>query len=74
MVVEKKDREKITVSFSAKVGSKGLNRIKSYIEFIELSNSMPRKKISQSVINKLADEVTASAWQRLAKERGLKFE
>jgi len=49
MLVEKKNNEEITVTFSGKVGTKGLNRIKSFIEFLEKSTS--GNKVSSSVIN-----------------------
>lgn len=72
MIVEKKDNEKITVSFSAKVGNKGLNRIKSFIEFLEKSGVPKKKKVPQSIINKLADEVNEAAWERFKKAKGIK--
>ena len=71
MIIEKKTKDKITVSFSGNVGKTGLESIKNYIEFLEKGNRVKRKKVSQSTINKLADEVTAAAWQRLKKERGI---
>lgn len=71
MVVEKKNKELITITFSGKVGTKGLNRIKDFVELVELKSSSPKKKIPKSVIKKLADEVTTSAWERIKKERGL---
>jgi len=71
MIVEGKNRQKITVSFSGSVGNTGLRSIKNYIEFLEKAKPVSRKKVSQSDINKLADVVTDSAWKKLKKERGL---
>ena len=71
VVIEKKNKEVITLSFSGKVGTQGLGRIKDFIELVELSSTVPKRKVSKSVIDKLADEVTAAAWKRIKKERGL---
>ncbi|AXY77710.1 hypothetical protein D3H65_28650 [Paraflavitalea soli] len=71
MIIEKKTRDKITVSFSGSIGKTGLESIKNYIEFLEKGNEGKKKKVSQATINKLSDEVTAAAWQRLKKERGI---
>lgn len=71
MIVKEKNKEKITVSFSGSVGKKGLSSIKNYIEFLEKSEASKRKKVPQAVINKLADEVTAAAWKRFKKAKGI---
>ncbi len=68
------DNTKVTVSFSRKVGSDGIKKIKKYIEFLELNSGAPKRKVSKAAIKKLADEVTQAAWERLKKERGLDFE
>jgi len=73
IVIEKKTKEIITISFSGKVGAAGLKRIKEFIDFIELQNSMPKRKVSQSVINKLAEEVNEVAWEKFKQKRGLNF-
>lgn len=71
MIVEKKTKDKITVSFSGSIGKTGLETIRNYIEFLEKGSKGKKKKVSQATINQLSDEVTASAWQRLRKERGI---
>ena len=71
MIVEKLNNYKITISFSGKVGKTGLKQIKSYIEFLEKNATHKKTKVAQSVINKLADEVTDAAWKRLKKSKGL---
>lgn len=70
MTVEKLGKEKIVVSFSGIVGKKGLNSIKKYIEIIE-ADGAPKKKVPQSVINKLSREINKNAWEKLKKKRGL---
>ena len=70
MTVEKLGKEKITVSFSGIVGKKGLDSIKKYIEIIE-ANEAPKKKVPQSVINKLSREINKKVWDRIKMERNL---
>ena len=70
MVVEKLDKEKITVSFSGSVGKKGLDFIKTCIEDIE-KNGVP-KKVSQKVINELSREINKKVWERIKTERNIK--
>ena len=72
MIVKEKTKDKITISFSGSVGKEGLARIRDYIEFLEKSGVPPRKKVSQSVINKLADEVNEAAWKKFKKAKGIK--
>jgi hypothetical protein len=70
MTIEKLGKEKITVSFSGIVGKKGLDSIKKYIEIIE-ANGAPKKKVPQSVINKLSREINNKVWDRIKMERNL---
>lgn len=70
MVVEKLNKEKITVSFSGAVGKKGLDIIKTCIEDIE-KNGVP-KKVSQNVINELSKEINKKVWERIKTERNIK--
>lgn len=71
MIVKEKTKEKITISFSGSVGKEGFNSIKNYIEFLEKNATPKRKNTPQSVINKLADEVTAAAWKKFRKAKGI---
>jgi hypothetical protein len=71
MVINEKNKETITVSFSGSVGKKGLSSIKNYIEFLEKSKTPKRKKVPKAVINKLADEVTEAAWKKFKKAKGI---
>ena len=73
VVIEKKTKDIITISFSAKVGAKGLKAIKNFIEMVEAQSLIPKRKISKSVINKLADEVNEAAWKRFKDNISHKF-
>jgi hypothetical protein len=67
MVVEAKQNDKVTISFSGSVGTNGIKRIKNYVEFLELnatSNSLPEKNIKN-----LADTITTAAWQKMKKKK-----
>ncbi|MES1222466.1 MAG: hypothetical protein ABUT20_43630 [Bacteroidota bacterium] len=72
MLLESMDKSKVTVSFSRKVGSSGIKKIKEYIEFLELNEGAPKRKVPKAVINKLADEITEAAWEKFKKAKGLK--
>ncbi|WP_407526455.1 hypothetical protein PDL71_05480 [Lacibacter sp. MH-610] len=71
MIVEKLDKDKVTISFSRKIGSTGIKRVKEYIEFLERASTVKLKKVPQSAINKLADEISEAAWNKFKKQRGL---
>jgi hypothetical protein len=68
MLVEAKQNNKITVSFSASVGTKGMQRIKRYIEFLE-TNATLQKTVPQKEINLLANGITKSAWLKMPKKK-----
>lgn len=70
MIIEKSGKENITISFSNSVGKKGLDSIKKYIEIIE-ANGAPKKKVPQSIINKLSRDINKNVWDRIKKERNL---
>ena len=70
MVVEKLDKEKITVSFSGSVGRKGLNSIKKYIEFLEAYGIPKKKEVSVRIIKGLSDEVNKAAAEKFKKVKG----
>ena len=72
MLLESMDKSKVTVSFSRKVGSSGIKKIKEYIEFLELNAGAPKRKVPKAVINKLAGEITKAAWGKFKKAKGLK--
>ena len=70
VIVEKKIKEKITISFSGVVGRKGLNSIKKYIEFLEASGIPKKKEVSPAIIKKLSDEINKSAAEKFKKAKG----
>lgn len=72
MVIKEKNKDRITISFSGTVGKEGLKRIKSFVEFLERSDVPKKKKVPQSVINKLADEINEAAWKKFKKAKGIK--
>ncbi len=72
MVIEKKTKDKITVTFSARVGKRGLEKIRDYIEYLELAGTAKPKKVSQASIDRISRKINAAVWQRLKKERKLK--
>jgi hypothetical protein len=71
MIVEKLDKDNVTISFSRKIGSTGIKRVKEYIEFLERASTVKIKKVPQSTINKIADEISEAAWKKFKKQRGL---
>ncbi len=71
MIVEKLDKDKITISFSRKIGSTGIKRIKEYIDFLEKASAVKLKKVPQSTINTMADDITEAAWKKFKKKRGI---
>jgi len=70
MTVDKLGKEKIVVSFSGIVDKKGLNSIKKYIEIIEADGAQ-KKKVPESVINKLSRAINKKAREKLKEKRGL---
>ena len=69
MILKEKTKDKITVSFSGSVGKEGLARIKDYIEFLEKNGVTRGKKVAQSVIDKLAEEINEAAWEKFKKAK-----
>ena len=70
MTVDKLGKEKIVVSFSGIVDKKGLKSIKKYIEIIEADGAQ-KKKVPESVINKLSRAINKKAREKLKEKRGL---
>lgn len=70
MTVDKLGKEKIVVSFSGIVDKKGLNSIKKYIEIVEADGAQ-KKKVPESVINKLSRAINKKAREKLKEKRGL---
>lgn len=70
MTVDKLGKEKIVISFSGIVDKKGLNSIKKYIEIVEADGAQ-KKKVPESVINKLSRAINKKAREKLKEKRGL---
>ena len=71
MIEETKDNEYISIRISKKVGAAGINRVKNYVKFLEINSTIAKKKVPQSVINKLSREINKSAWEKFKKARGI---
>jgi hypothetical protein len=69
MIVEKLEKDKITISFSRKIGTAGIKSIKNFIELLEMQAGAPKRKVSQSIINEVADEITLAGWKKYRKAK-----
>ena len=61
MLIERTDKNEITIKVSSSVDSFGLQRLIDYANYLETT---ARSKAKQTDIDKLADEVNASWWQK----------
>lgn len=61
MQIERTDNDKITIRISSSVDSFGLQRLIDYLKYLEVTS---KNKATQSDIDKLADEVNASWWEK----------
>jgi len=68
MIIETKEKNKITVSFSPNVGATGIKRIKNYIEFLEMG-STSKKNVSQKEISSIAKDISTAAWLKMRKKK-----
>ena len=70
MITTKQEKNKTTIVVPRRLRKNQLDRIIKYLSFLEIK---PKKKnVSKKVIQKLADEVNAAAWERFKKMRGIK--
>lgn len=72
MATELIDKDYVSIKVSKKVGRAGIKRLTDYARFLEINKNAP-KKISKKKIAELADEITASAWEKLKQKRGFKW-
>lgn len=72
MATEAIDKDYVTIKVSKKIGAAGIKRIRDYARLLEINKDAP-KRISQKKITELADEITASAWEKLKEKRGFKW-
>jgi len=61
MLIGRNSSDQITITFSSSVDSFGLQRLIDYIKYLEATS---KSKAKQSDVDKLADEVNASWWEK----------
>jgi len=58
-VIERTNKNKLTITLSASIDSYGLQRLIDYVKYLEATS---KGKAKQGDVDKLADEVNASWW------------
>lgn len=61
MLVERTNDNRIVITLSSSVDSFGLQRLIDYVKYLEATS---KSKAKQEDIDKLADEVNASWWEK----------
>jgi hypothetical protein len=61
MLVERTDNNQIIITLSSSVDSYGLQRLIDYVKYLEATS---KSKATQEDVDKLADEVNASWWEK----------
>jgi hypothetical protein len=61
MLIKRASDDKIVITLSSSVDSFGLQRLIDYIKYLEAT---AKSKVKQSDIDKLADEVNSSWWNK----------
>lgn len=61
MLIEQKNNDKIVITLSSSVDRFGLQRLIDYVKYLEATS---KSKAKQSDVDKLADEVNASWWEK----------
>ena len=61
MLIERNTKDQITITVSSSLDSFGLQRLIDYIKYLEATS---KTKAKQSDVDKLADEVNTSCWER----------
>ena len=61
MLIERNTKDQITITVSSSLDSFGLQRLIDYIKYLE---AISKTKAKQSDVDKLADEVNTSWWER----------
>ncbi len=61
MHIDRIDNDKIIITVSSKVDSFGLQRLIGYMKYLEATS---KSKAKQADVDKLADEVNASWWEK----------
>ena len=61
MLIKRNTKDQITITVSSSLDSFGLQRLIDYIKYLEATS---KTKAKQSDVDKLADEVNTSWWER----------
>jgi predicted trehalose synthase len=61
MLIERNTKDQITITVSSSLDSFGLQRLIDYIKYLEATS---KTKAKQADVDKLADEVNTSWWER----------
>jgi len=67
MLIDRKNKNKITITLSSSVDSFGLQRIIDYVKYLEATS---RSKAKQSEADQLAEEINESWWAKNKKRFG----
>jgi hypothetical protein len=59
MVIERINKNKLTITLSSSVNSYGLQRLIDYVKYLEATS---KSKAKQADVDKLADEINSSWW------------
>jgi len=61
MLVERTDDDRIVITLSTSVDTFGLQRLIDYVKYLEATS---KSKAKQEDVDKLADEINASWWEK----------
>jgi hypothetical protein len=61
MLIDRTDKNQITITVSSSVDSFGLQRLIDYVKYLEAT---AKSKVKQSDVDELADEVNADWWAK----------
>ena len=64
MLIERTNKNQITITVSSTVDSFGLQRLIDYVKYLEATS---KSKAKQTDVDNLADEVNASWWNKNSK-------
>jgi hypothetical protein len=59
MVIERTNKNKLTITLSSSINSYGLQRLIDYVKYLEATS---KSKAKQADVDKLADEINSSWW------------
>ncbi len=66
MIIERTNKNKLTITLSSSINRDGLQRLIDYAKYLEATS---KSKASQKDVDKLADEVNASWWAKNRKRK-----